>query len=66
MRKREHEVFRKAVELAGSGDCKNWQDVQAKLVEKGFRNAPDLLDGQKIRAILDFQCGAGRKERKRA
>jgi hypothetical protein len=61
MRKKDHEIFRKAVEFAGSGDCKNWKDVQEKLVAKGFRRAPDLLDGEKIRAILDFQCGKSRK-----
>ena len=66
MRKRDYEVFRKAVELAGSGNCKNWQEVQESLVEKGVRRAPDLLDGQKIRAIIDFQCGTSRKERKQA
>jgi hypothetical protein len=65
MRKKNEEVFRRAVELAGSGKCKNWQEVKKMLVEKGFSRAPDLLDGEKIRAILDFQCGIGRKKGKR-
>ena len=65
MRKKDHEVFRRAVELAGSGTCKSWQDVQEKLVEKGYRRAPVLLDRQKIRAILGFQCDLGRKQEKR-
>jgi adenylylsulfate kinase-like enzyme len=59
MRKKDQEIFRRAVELAGSGKCKDWYDVQERLVEKGYRRAPDLLDGEKIRAILDFQCGKG-------
>jgi len=48
-------VFRRAVELAASGKCKGWHDIQEKLVEKGFRRAPDPLNGDKIRAILEFQ-----------
>ena len=66
MRKKDQEVFRRAVELAASGAFKGWKDVQEKLVEKGYRRAPDLLDGEKVRAILDFQCGIGRKQRKQA
>ncbi len=66
MRKKDQEIFRRAVELAGSGKCKDWYDVQEKLVEKGYRRAPDLLDGEKIRAILDLQCGIGRNQGKSA
>jgi hypothetical protein len=32
MRKKDQEVFRKAVELAGSAKCEDWYDVQEKLV----------------------------------
>ena len=64
MRKKDQEIFRRAVELAGSGKCKDWHDVQERLVEKGYRRAPDLLDGEKIRAILDLKCGAGRNQDK--
>jgi hypothetical protein len=56
MKKQDVEVFRQAVALAASGDFSDWKSIQATLVEKGFRKAPDLLDGQKIRAILDAQC----------
>jgi adenylylsulfate kinase-like enzyme len=66
MRKKDEEVFRRAVELAVSGKFNSWYDVQEKLVEKGYRRAPDLLDADKIRAILDFQCGFSRKEGPRA
>jgi hypothetical protein len=62
MRKKDQEIFRRAVELAGSGKCKDWYDVLERLVEKGYRRAPDLLDGEKIRTILDFQCGKGRSQ----
>ena len=64
MRERGPEIFRRAVEPAGSGKCKDWYDVRERLVEKGYRRAPDLLDGEKIRTILDFQCGIGRKQGK--
>ncbi len=64
MRKKDQEIFRRAIELAGSGKCKDWYDVQERLVEKGYRRAPDLLDGEKIRAILDLQCGTGRSQGK--
>jgi hypothetical protein len=30
MRKKDQEVFRKAVELAGSSKCQDWYDVQEK------------------------------------
>ena len=66
MRKKDQEIFPRAVELAGSGKCKDWYDVQEKLVEKGYRRAPDLLDGEKIRAILDLQCGIGCNQGKSA
>lgn len=62
MRKKDQEIFRRAVELAGSGKCKDWYDVQERLLEKGYRRAPDLLDGEKIRAILDLQCGTGHSQ----
>ena len=66
MKKQNVEVFRKAVELAGSGDFRDWKGIQERLVEKGFRRAPDLLDGAKIRAILDAQCDHSRKVKKHA
>jgi hypothetical protein len=61
MKKQNVEVFRRAVELAASGRFPDWKSIQAKLVEKGFRKAPDLLDSAKIRAILDAQCQLNRK-----
>ncbi|WP_253706220.1 hypothetical protein [Bradyrhizobium sp. WD16] len=64
MKKQDVEIFRRAVELAATGDCADWTDIQARLVEKGFRRAPDLLDGQKIRAILDAQCALNRPRKK--
>lgn len=64
MKKHDVEVFRQAVALAASGDHADWKSIQAKLVEKGYRRAPDLLDGHKIRAIIDAQCAIGRAPKK--
>ncbi|MBR1219042.1 hypothetical protein JQ557_13645 [Bradyrhizobium sp. U87765 SZCCT0131] len=66
MKKHDVEVFREAVALAASGDHADWRSVQAKLVEKGYRRAPDLLDGNKIRAIIDAQCAIGRAPKKKS
>lgn len=64
MKKHDVEVFRQAVALAASGKHADWKSVQAKLVENGFRRAPDLLDGHKIRAIIDAQCDIGQAPKK--
>ncbi|WP_315834658.1 hypothetical protein [Bradyrhizobium prioriisuperbiae] len=64
MKKHDVEVFRQAVALAASGEHSDWKSIQAKLVEKGYRRAPDLLDGHKIRAIIDAQCDIGRASKK--
>ncbi len=50
------EVFREAVKLAGSGKYTSWKKIQSRLVKSGHKRAPELLDGQKIRMILDSQC----------
>ena len=52
MRKKDQEVFRRAVELAASGAFKGWKDVQKKLVEKGYRRAPDVNSASKPDASL--------------
>ncbi len=59
MRKKNLEIFQTAVDMAASGKFKNWKQIQDDLVEKGFRRAPDLLDGDKIRALLDMVCAKG-------
>jgi hypothetical protein len=64
MKKQNVEVFRQAVAMAASGYHDDWKSIQLKLVDKGFRKAPDLLDGQKIRAILDAQCALSKKIKK--
>ena len=59
MRKKNLEVFKLAVEIATSGKAKDWKDVQEKLVAKGYKHADDLLDGDKIRTMLDLLCARG-------
>ena len=50
------EVFKEAVKLADSGEYKDWKQIQSQLVKSGKKRAPELLDGRKIRMILDAQC----------
>lgn len=56
MRKRNLEVFKKAVELAQSGEYKDWKSIEKALVGAGFHRAPDLLDGDRVRTILNTIC----------
>lgn len=65
MKKQDVEVFRQAVEMAASGDFEDWKSIQSGLVAKGYRRAPVLLDGAKIRAILDAPCRLTRATRSR-
>ena len=57
------EIFARAVKFAASGKCKDWRDVQEELVEAGYKRAPYLLDGNKIKDILDAQCELARRKR---
>jgi hypothetical protein len=66
MRKKNLEVYQLALRMAGSGEFKNWKSVRDGLVKKGYRQAPDLLDGDKVRAILDIHCADSRKVEKRS
>lgn len=56
MKKRNLEIFQKAVELAQSGQYRDWKGVEKALVELGHHRAPDLLDGEKVRTILNTLC----------
>ena len=55
------EVFEEAVKLADSGKYKGWRTIQSRLVKSGQKRAPELLDGKKIRMILDTQCKLARR-----
>jgi hypothetical protein len=54
--KKNVEVYQLALKMAGSGKFKNWKGIRDSLVEQGHRRAPDLLDGDKVRTILDLHC----------
>ena len=54
-------MYQAAVKLARSGKESDWKSIQVKLVEKGYRHAPDLLGNAEIRAILNICCEHGRK-----
>jgi hypothetical protein len=64
MRRKSLEVYQAAVKLAGSGKERDWKSIQDRLVERGYRRAPDLLESEKIRAILNICCEQSRKSRK--
>ena len=64
MRKKNLEVYQLALRMAGSGKFKNWKGIRDSLLEKGYKRAPDLLDGDKIRTILDIHCGESLKAEK--
>ena len=55
-RERMLEVFKEAVNLAQSGKYTSWKKIQSRLVKSGYKRAPELLDGRKIRMILNAQC----------
>lgn len=61
MRKKNVEVYELALKMAGSGEFKSWKGIRDGLVEKGYRRAPELLDGDKIRMILDLHCAGSQK-----
>ena len=64
MRKKNLEVYQLALKMAGSGKFKNWKGIRDSLVEKGYLRAPDLLDGDKVRTILDIHCADSQKAEK--
>ena len=64
MRKKNLEVYQLAVRMAGFGKFKGWKGIRDGLIEKGYKRAPDLLDDDKIRTILDIHCEESRKGEK--
>jgi hypothetical protein len=61
MRKKSLEVYQLALRMAGSGKFKGWKGIRNGLVEMGYKRAPDLLDDDKVRAILDIHCEESQK-----
>jgi hypothetical protein len=55
------EVFEAAVAFASSGKGKDWKDVRDELLARGYKRAEELLDDDRIRALLDMVCGRSRK-----
>jgi hypothetical protein len=64
MRSKNLEIYEAAVRLAGSGQEHDWKGIQEKLVESGYRGAPELLDSEKIRAVLNISCEKSRQSSK--
>ena len=59
MRKDDIDVYRLALQMAGTGEFSDWHDVQEALIGKGIRQADELLDNDKIRFTLDIKCAQG-------
>lgn len=59
MRKHDIDVYRLALQMAGTGEFSDWRDVQEALIGKGIRQADELLDNEKIRVTLDIKCAQG-------
>ena len=56
MQKHDIDVYRLALQLAGTGDFSDWQGLQQALLDNGIREADYLLDNDKIRFALDLRC----------
>jgi hypothetical protein len=60
-KKRKLEIYQAAVKLARSGKVRDWKGIEEKLVEAGYRRAPELLESSEIRAVLNICCESDRK-----
>ena len=47
-------MYHAAAKLARSGKVRDWKSIQDKLVEAGYRRAPELLDNSEIRPFWIF------------
>ena len=59
MQKHDIEVYRLALQMAGTGQFSDSHGLQQALLDKGFREADYLLDNDKIRFALDLRCTKG-------
>lgn len=59
MQKHDIDVYRLALQMAGTGDFSDSHGLQQALLERGIREADYLLDNDKIRFALDLRCTKG-------
>lgn len=59
MQKHDIDIYRLALQMAGTGDFSDWHGLQQALLDKGIRDADYLLDNDKIRFALDLRCTQG-------
>ena len=60
MQKHDIEIYRLALQMAGTGEYSDWHGLQQALLDKGIREADYLLDNDRIRFALDLRCTQGR------
>jgi hypothetical protein len=59
MHKHDIDVYRLALQMAGTGQFPDWHGLQQALLDKGIRDADYLLDNDKVRFALDLRCTKG-------
>lgn len=59
MHQHDIDVYRMALQMAGTGQFPDWHGLQQALLDKGIRKADYLLDNDKIRSALDLRCTQG-------
>jgi hypothetical protein len=59
MQKHDIDVYRLALQMAGTGQFSDSHGLQQALLDKGIREADYLLDNDKIRFALDLCCTKG-------
>lgn len=62
-RQRAELIMKRANELAASGECEDWMNIEIKLRHEGFREARQLLDSQFLRQELNDMCRSSRAQR---
>ena len=59
---RQEDALRRARELARSGKCRDYLDIERSLTSEGYPEARDWLDRQSLRDDLKTLCDQARKE----
>ncbi len=62
-RQKEERMWRRAYEMARSGDYGDWWAIEVELRIQGFSRARQLLDDEQKRERLDGMCVEARKDR---
>jgi hypothetical protein len=58
---REQRIRDAARKVADSGLYTNWRSVQVALVDRGYSDAPRVLDSEGLRSLLNTRCAIARR-----